>query len=168
MGSRISRMLRKPLETGRRLDKVLESKPVVAPKHPSTRDTLERLKSETEHKFKERDSKDDQFLHKLKVLRVESSDLKMPQSPDARKPQDRSKPSKSTSGGILGKLTSREMSELFAKNMASPSEWKASTLAQHYKLSDHDVSNLLKYYSGYAVVEKGQLPMPLNEVKFLD
>ena len=42
---RFARAVRKPLETQRSLDKVLEGKPAVAPRHPSTQASVEELKT---------------------------------------------------------------------------------------------------------------------------
>jgi hypothetical protein len=67
-----------------------------------------------------------------------------------------------------GKVTTQSLTELFQNQMSSPSEWTAEKIAGHYKLDQSEVESLLKYFSGYAVVQKHELPMPLEKVTFID
>lgn len=43
--SRFGRLIKKPLETPGSVDKILESKPITAPKHASSVDAIERIRS---------------------------------------------------------------------------------------------------------------------------
>lgn len=61
-----------------------------------------------------------------------------------------------------GKITSVQLSELFAKRLEDPDEWTKYKLAEHYKLDKEALSSVLKYYSDYTVVAKAELPRPLN------
>jgi hypothetical protein len=42
--SRFGRLIKKPLQSERNVDKILESKPISAPKHASSIDAIERIR----------------------------------------------------------------------------------------------------------------------------
>ena len=67
-----------------------------------------------------------------------------------------------------GKIQSQKLNELFDNQMKSPTVWTEPKISNHYKLNEQDVESLLKYFSGYAVVQKRELPNPLEKVTFID
>lgn len=176
MGARISRatrFIKKPLETQRRVDKILEKKPKVAPSHPSSQAVLADARKQNEELFKERDRKDDNFLGRLKDFKIDT--LEAPAQVPITKSDEtkRSLPMSRESRGSAeigqvpkGKITNFQLSELFAKRLEDPDTWTAETLAKHYQLDQEALSAVLKFYSDYAIVKKRDLPRP-KEPTFL-
>lgn len=67
-----------------------------------------------------------------------------------------------------GKITEEKLSELFVHNMKNPETWTVDKLATHYELDRESVALVLKYFSEYAVIEKRELPQPMENVSFID
>ncbi|XP_031553652.1 NADH dehydrogenase [ubiquinone] 1 alpha subcomplex assembly factor 4-like, partial [Actinia tenebrosa] len=125
--SRFGRLIKKPLQTQGSVDKLLESKPITAPKHASSLDAIERLRSETAEEFKKRDSKDDSFLNMMKDIKIESTDInieketfKKNQESKRKLPQARHPPGNIPTQVREGKISTQNLTELFQKQMNSP------------------------------------------------
>ncbi|RMX48797.1 hypothetical protein pdam_00001543 [Pocillopora damicornis] len=165
--SRVTRLVRKPLETHRRVEKILEKKPKPAPKHPSSEAAIANAQKHNEELFKERDRKDDILLGRLRDFKImdaqEGKPISGEQETNRKLPISRES-SMSRQVGVVpkGKITSVQLSELFAKRLEDPDEWTKYKLAEHYKLDKEALSSVLKYYSDYTVVAKAELPRPLN------
>ena len=52
--------------------------------------------------------------------------------------------------------------------MKNPETWTVDKLATHYELDRESVALVLKYFSEYAVIEKRELPQPMENVSFID
>ena len=52
--------------------------------------------------------------------------------------------------------------------MKDPQTWTSDKISESYKLDHETVKSLLKYYSGYAVVEQKELPQPFDKVTLID
>jgi len=84
-------------------------------------------------------------------------------------PQSRSSQgSPATTDVSIGKISSQKLNELFDNHLKAPNDWTEQKISKHYELSEHDVQCLLKYFSGYAVVQRRELPKPLETVTFID
>lgn len=59
-----------------------------------------------------------------------------------------------------GRISPVQLSELFAKRLADPDTWTDEKLAEHYQLDQEALSAVLKYFSDYAIIMKGELPRP--------
>lgn len=166
-------MMKKPLETRYRVDKILENKPRPAPRYPSSQGVLNEERKRNEQLFKERDRKDDDYLGRLKDFRIDSLEAqgsqptseetkrKLPESRERRYPRLIGEPSK-------GKITPVRLSELFAKRLQDPDKWTDEKLAELYQLDKETLSSVLKYFSDFAVVQKRDYPRPQDDVSLIE
>ncbi|PFX31211.1 NADH dehydrogenase [ubiquinone] 1 alpha subcomplex assembly factor 4-like [Stylophora pistillata] len=164
--SRATRLIRKPLETHRRVEKILEKKPKPAPKHPSSESAIADARNHNKELFKQRDRKDDILLGRLKDFKImdaqEGKPITGEQETNRKLPVSRESMSRQVGVVPKGKITSVQLSELFAKRLEDPDKWTDEKLAEHYKLDKEALSSVLKYCSDYTVVARAELPRPLE------
>lgn len=173
--SRISRLVKRPLESRWKVDRMLEKKPKPAPRYPSSQNAVDEERKRNEQLFLQQNQKDDKFLGRLKDFKIDSQDpqgsvratkigdtsRKLPESREPRMPR-------LVGEAPSGKITPLGLSELFSKRLNDPDKWTDEKLAEHYKLNTETLSSVLKYYSDFAVVKKKDFPRPQDDMSFIE
>ncbi|XP_068696352.1 NADH dehydrogenase [ubiquinone] 1 alpha subcomplex assembly factor 4-like [Montipora foliosa] len=173
--TRLTRLVKRPLESRWKVDRMLEKKPIPAPRHPSSQNAMDEERKRNKSLFQQQNQKDDNFLGKLKDFKIDSlepqgsvpattssnSARKLPDSREPRLPRLIGEAPK-------GKITPLGLSELFAKRLSDPDKWTEEKLAEHYQIDKEALSSVLKHFSDFAVVKKKDYPRPQDDMSFIE
>ena len=150
MGGKVAKFkaaARSPQAYVKSIDKVLESKPVQAPRHPSTVKAYEEL-SEKHPEFKEAVSGKNVALHsRLESVRVESTG---PPPDEVLRTLEKFRIPAHTPDG---KLSIEQIRTLFMNRKVDENEWTSEKIADEFKIEPQVAANLVRFYSTFHIVK---------------
>ncbi|PSN57026.1 Protein NDUFAF4 [Blattella germanica] len=140
---------------------ISKEKPTPAPKHQSTVQEIEAIKSEFPDALQEQLKKDSVLDDRLKKVFVQSHDPLVTEDPlidptrplpqDRKQVQDFEFGFKEPSMIPQGRFTLKQAIKFIADHQTDPNTWTAAAIAKEYKINEEKLEQILKYFRTFRV-----------------